>query len=271
MHNKKCIFDVLKIFLIEEIITFFLIPLIFMSIFGIDEMDVWVTVMSNVSQCCILGISLIYLYKFFHEKTCTERGRNIGKFRYIILLICIFFANSFFLDGVNLIKVGANDNFAYVNNIFSIDSISFLKLFLCYGILPAFCEELFYRKVMYCQLSSNFNKRVVMLVSGILFSVAHHSLNKLIPMFLLGCILMWIYVKNGKLIWCVLFHTVYNFLELIFRYVFVLPSSSAFISFKYGSGLECVAAGIKYISVGVVLYLIIYWIVTSERNRYECE
>lgn len=117
-------------------------------------------------------------------------------------------------------------------------------------------------------MNTNIQQKITIVISGILFSIAHHSLDKLLPMFLLGCILMWVYVKTHKIVWCIIFHSIYNVLELVFQHILVLPSSSSLISFKYASGLECIVAGVKYVSLGIILYLIIYWLMVYERNGY---
>lgn len=263
---RKCIFKIIKIFLVMEALTLFVVPVIFVAIFGVDGAEMKTTAMSNLSQCIILGISWCYIHRVGREKTLANRIDYKAKICHIVLVLVLFLANSFFMDGLVLVKIGETNDFSYANNVFSIDVISFLEMIFAYGILPAICEEFFYRKMIYGQMFIDCKMNSMIMTSGFLFAFAHHSFDKIVPMFLLGSALMWIYVKTKNIVWCIVLHSIYNVLVLFFQHILVLPSSSSLISIKYASGLECIAAGMKYISVGMIIYLILYWIVVSIRG-----
>ena len=77
-------------------------------------------------------------------------------------------------------------------------------------ILAPIAEELFFRGVVFNALFREGGRRWAYLGSSALFAVIHVSLVALVPIFVLGLALAWVYDKTGNLLAPIAMHTVVN-------------------------------------------------------------
>jgi len=52
-------------------------------------------------------------------------------------------------------------------------------------------------------------------ISAILFSLGHAEVGVIVPIFVLGLVLTWLYVRSGTILACILAHFIYNSLALV--------------------------------------------------------
>ncbi|MGD9201261.1 MAG: CPBP family glutamic-type intramembrane protease [Chitinispirillia bacterium] len=71
-------------------------------------------------------------------------------------------------------------------------------------------EELFFRGLLLNGLTRRFDVKHSIALSSLFFAVSHFSVQKLIPIFLLGFFLGWIFVKTKNLLPCILIHAINN-------------------------------------------------------------
>lgn len=87
---------------------------------------------------------------------------------------------------------------------------------LCVALVPAICEELFFRAGVQNLLQRWFkNVHVAVWVTAALFSLAHGEVFAFLPRFLLGALLGYLYVGGGSLVVNVLVHFVNNAIVVI--------------------------------------------------------
>lgn len=87
---------------------------------------------------------------------------------------------------------------------------------LCVALVPAICEELFFRAGVQNLLQRWFkNPHAAVWVTAALFSLAHGELFAFLPRFLLGALLGYLYVGGGSLVVNVLVHFVNNAIVVI--------------------------------------------------------
>lgn len=87
---------------------------------------------------------------------------------------------------------------------------------LCVALVPAICEELFFRAGVQNLLQRWFkNVHVAVWVTAALFSLAHGEVFVFLPRFLLGALLGYLYVGGGSLVVNVLVHFVNNAIVVI--------------------------------------------------------
>lgn len=87
---------------------------------------------------------------------------------------------------------------------------------LCVALVPAICEELFFRAGVQNLLQRWFkNVHVAVWVTAALFSLAHGEVFAFLPRFLLGAVLGYLYVGGGSLVVNVLVHFVNNAIVVI--------------------------------------------------------
>ena len=101
---------------------------------------------------------------------------------------------------------------AVLERFFETDSLMLLLwVFVVIAVIPALGEEFLFRGfLLRWLLKGNWPGTVSILLSGFIFSVLHMQLLGLIPRFLLGVLLAWLFYRSGSLIYAVWGHFVYN-------------------------------------------------------------
>lgn len=99
---------------------------------------------------------------------------------------------------------------------------------LCVALVPAICEELFFRAGVQNLLQHWFkNVHVAVWVTAALFSLAHGEVFAFLPRFLLGALLGYLYVGGGSLVVNVLVHFVNNAIVVV-TYALMSGDSTSF-------------------------------------------
>ncbi len=82
-------------------------------------------------------------------------------------------------------------------------------------IVAPFAEETFFRGFMFQGIRKRIGFAWAAIISAALFALAHMSVEALVPIFLLGLMLAWLYYKT-KSIWpCIIVHAAYNSIAVI--------------------------------------------------------
>ena len=104
----------------------------------------------------------------------------------------------------NLEEIGALDGFARV------------PTFAIVGLLAPFGEEVFFRGFLLAALVPIIGGLRGALVSSAIFSVAHLNVGTLFPIFAMGMLLAWLYLRTGSIWPAFVAHAAQNLLALIF-------------------------------------------------------
>ncbi len=110
-------------------------------------------------------------------------------------------------------------------------------------------EEVLFRGAITRVLLRQFSPKVAILISASLFGIIHFNPAQILPAFLLGILLAWVYYKTASLIPCILMHIVNN-------------AFSVYMSIKFPEAEtlpEIVGEGIWYFVItGIALLLAIF-------------
>lgn len=130
-----------------------------------------------------------------------------------------------------------------------------LYLIVIIAIVPAYCEEYFYRRALIG--SVNYQKKGVFL-SIVLFTIAHFMVGKeaMFGAFFLGSVLAVQYYKYQSFPLVFVEHVVYNILEIIFTYLIHFPTDVYFISQRASSDGECISWGLMFLEIVIVCVLL---------------
>lgn len=92
------------------------------------------------------------------------------------------------------------------------------------------CEEIVFRGYLYPAAKKFAGPWVAGICSALIFSAAHGSLSALLPLFIFGCVLVFVYEKTGSLWSTIAIHFCFNgatvLIQLAVRY-FEIPIPSA--------------------------------------------
>ena len=83
-------------------------------------------------------------------------------------------------------------------------------------VLAPLVEEMFFRGFFYPALKNKIKMPAAILLSSLLFSLAHFELVGLLPIFALGVLLAWSYEQTGQLMVPILIHALHNGLFLVY-------------------------------------------------------
>lgn len=105
-----------------------------------------------------------------------------------------------------------------LKEILSSGSISITSCILVYCVITPLLEEIVYRGVFLTALSSTMKWQEAVIISSIVFSAAHFSVENFIQLFIIGLILACSYCWSGNLKSCIVIHSLYNALTLLITY-----------------------------------------------------
>ncbi|MEX0923831.1 MAG: CPBP family intramembrane glutamic endopeptidase [Rhodovibrionaceae bacterium] len=92
-----------------------------------------------------------------------------------------------------------------------------VMLILVAGLAPL-VEELLFRGLVYRWISERYGMWIALFFSALIFSCLHGIPALIPPLFVVGCLLAWLYEKSGSIWPCVAMHGVFNAMMLIGLY-----------------------------------------------------
>lgn len=99
------------------------------------------------------------------------------------------------------------------------------------SILGPIFEEIIFRKFL-VDRSIKYGARVSIILSAVIFAFFHGNLNQFFYAFLIGGFLSYVYIKTGKIVYCIILHIIINLMGSVIS-LFVLQSAQTLISGNY--------------------------------------
>lgn len=90
---------------------------------------------------------------------------------------------------------------------------------LILGVLPAVCEELIFRGVIFQGLRKNFSKWSSIILTAALFAIVHENIMQFVYPFILGIVLTTIMEHTGNLFYPILLHMFNNFTTITLSFL----------------------------------------------------
>ena len=103
-----------------------------------------------------------------------------------------------------------------LEEIATLDGFARLPIFVIVGLLAPFAEEVFFRGFLLAALVPVLGGLRGAFVSSAVFSVAHLNVGTLLPIFAMGMLLAWLYLRTGSIWPPFVAHAAQNILALIF-------------------------------------------------------
>jgi membrane protease YdiL (CAAX protease family) len=90
-----------------------------------------------------------------------------------------------------------------------------LALFYFFAVLPVLCEEFFFRGLFAsCLREAGLSRPLCMLLGAVFFAIMHLDPWRLLPMFVVGMILIWLAERSGSILAPIIYHCAHNALVL---------------------------------------------------------
>ena len=138
----------------------------------------------------------------------------------------------------------------------------FLLATLMLAILPAVCEELLFRGVIFNGLKSKLKAHWAIIFSALLFALMHMSIYQTVHQFVLGVILATLAYYSGTIVYGMIFHFVNNFLVVFLTYLF--PT----YSFTFSSwGVWEVILSIAIFMVAIGICALLFYLLAKHNKK----
>ncbi|MBQ7340450.1 MAG: CPBP family intramembrane metalloprotease [Clostridia bacterium] len=201
-------------------ILFYLIFTVIVSVVLVmfSASDFFLNVFSPL--CYVLAVVCVFIFnrKLFDSKITFFKSEKTS-FKYYILALLLAVGMLFSLGSINSIFTDYLSKFGVQVPSISLDLSSptkYIISIISIALLPAFFEELFFRKILIGSLKIDSIKLSILV--GLLFSLYHVSLSQFIYQFVYGFLLTILALKGRSFYPCVLAHFINNFLVLSLEY-----------------------------------------------------
>ena len=188
-----------------------------------DDFDQYLVMVGLVGTLVLEGAILFMVWRFSVAKyRCGWDALGFRHFnlRKALILALVMLGASLLIISlyelvVNLIGVESLEPapvpFDYDPRGASLALLAFVSL-----IVAPFAEETFFRGFLFPGLGKRFGYSWGAVLSAMLFALAHLQLGALVPIFILGLLLAWLYARVGSLWPCIFTHFAYNSIALLF-------------------------------------------------------
>lgn len=181
----------------------------------------------------------------------------------MLAIICLFGFNYFItLTDIGLEKIG------YVSQVdfgLPMDNFGwFILNVLLLAVLPAICEELMFRGIIFNGMIEMGESSAVFF-SAFLFALFHGNASQTIYQFILGIVLAYTVVLTKNLVCAMILHFTNNFVVLLINYISQI--------YEFSMDIEFNALGITLSVLGAVLTGVLIWLIIwlIRRRQKKCE
>ena len=124
----------------------------------------------------------------------------------------------------------------------------FLLVSLLLAVMPAICEELVFRGIIYNGFRRRYNVKISVIFSALLFALIHFSIYKTFYQLILGVVLALLVYYTGTIFYSMVFHFVNNFTIILVNYIS-----------QNGAALQFASWGVKEVLLTIIILAL--WVV----------
>lgn len=197
----------------------FSVSLAFPNLF-VDKPILYYTLAPLLSVIAII-ISVIFYLRVKKENSLRIIGINKFKPIYLLPSITIFVGMMLGVGSINGLIANLIDKIGgvvYKANIPLTNVGQFILFTICYALLPAIFEEVFFRGVMLHGLKK-VKKVYAVLITALCFALYHGSLTQLVYQFIYGVALAFLTLKAKSIIPSIIVHFLNNFIILLIEFL----------------------------------------------------
>lgn len=189
------------------------------------------TIIESFSKSCVanlittstLYLAMFLLFKFFaknKDNNIISKPSAKKSILYILIAIISFFALYPIVNSFDCLI--ENLGFKLTKPSFNLSVSNYFICLIPMVILPAICEELLFRGLIFKGLKQH-GKNFAIILTSLMFAIYHMSLQQTIYPILFGLVLTLTMFKENNIIYCILMHLTNNFLALTFMFFKIDP------------------------------------------------
>ena len=233
---------------------------------NITENTVYVIFATLVSPIAFV-LTFIIINKVSRTNYITALGvKRKFSIKYLLVtiflsLVCVFGMSNFvsLFDAV-LAKIGFNGSYALP---IPMDNFGYLVLnLILLAVLPAICEELVFRGIIFNGLKPYGNMKAVFL-SATLFMLVHSSVEQTVYPFFVGIVLALLMLRTNNIIYPILLHFLNNAIVVVINYISVQSGAVSEFTLSTFNILFAIALAI----LAVLCIVIVFKIILKNKNK----
>lgn len=267
---NKIFFGVLLTFILLTFLTVFVFYVL-SQYFGVVTDSLYGNLWVNVTQSVLLEVGFLTLFFVYNKRKKIDFfAASRLKFKFdqkifwpIVILSIVLVLSSVNLTGMfNFWMAGGVPQSAVSVPDGNVWELFFSVLFV--ALLPAVCEELVFRGMIYNALRRKFGVALSVILSAIMFALIHFSIFQTIHQLILGVVLALIVYVTGSIVYAMIFHFLNNFIVLIFSYFSSLSTAVTFDGF----GTVEVLASLAIFVVGAGVISLVFVLLSNYTRRH---
>ena len=233
---------------------------------NITENTVYVIFATLVSPIAFM-LTFVIINKVSRTNYITALGvKRKFSIKYLLVtiflsLVCVFGMSNFvsLFDAV-LAKIGFNGSYALP---IPMDNFGYLVLnLILLAVLPAICEELVFRGIIFNGLKQYGNMKAVFL-SATLFMLVHSSVEQTVYPFFVGIVLALLMLRTNNIIYPILLHFLNNAIVVVINYISVQSGAVSEFTLSTFNILFAIALAI----LAVLCIVIVFKIILKNKNK----
>jgi len=222
----------------------------------------------------IIMIAFFFIYNKSKKLKCKEAvsdGQKISLLPISVAIVLAIISIFLFTPLMNLIDFTFKSWGFMVDNEIPltekmVDSGKYFALgVLLFALLPAISEELIFRGIIQKGLSSKFNGFTTIIITTILFTLMHGSLQQTVYQILVGIMLSYLAYVGGNILYSIILHFLNNLLVLVFS-CFDIVGYLSYDETIYYNIFSKIFPFLIFL-LGVVLVGILFWVLKYLRNK----
>ncbi len=208
-----------------------------------------------------IGLAIVFFAYNALNKISLSAAKIKFKLRLWEYFICVavavvsVFGCQFFIGGIDILLVKIGYHLKSELDIMPTNAGWYIFLLFAVSFLPAAFEELIFRGMLLNGLRERFGEWATIFLSGLMFALAHGSLQQFVYPFILGVVLGWIAIRTGSTFASFLVHFLNN--AIVITLSFVTYQTGFIMSVPYGTWGWPLA--IILLLVFVVMVFLIEW------------
>ncbi len=233
---------------------------------NITENTVYVIFATLVSPIAFV-LTFVIINKFSRTNYIVALGiKSKFSIKYLLVtiflsLVCVFGMSNFvsLFDAV-LAKIGFNGSYALP---IPMDNFGYLVLnLIVLAVLPAICEELVFRGIIFNGLKQYGNMKAVFL-SATLFMLVHSSVEQTVYPFFVGIVLALLMLRTNNIIYPILLHFFNNAIVVVINYISVHSGTVSEFTLSTFNILFAIALAV----LAVLYIMIVFKIILKNKNK----
>lgn len=191
-------------------------------------------------QALCMNIAFVIMFVWFYKKYLIKaeviEKPNKNTSIYVLICVCIGILTLFLLSGIlNYFELFVKFIGKSANSVsYPLNTKNYLISLISLALIPAICEELFFRGVLVNSLKEK-GDIFAIIFSSIMFAIFHFSLSQLLYPICFGLILSIVYLRTKNIFFPMLLHFVNNALTISIQYFSHTTSqfSHSFLNLMY--------------------------------------